>query len=73
MANDLLQQLHLGERDGLMKLAKHVYGFSDEHILLFIENELDQWLQKLDKPRAASGRMESVVILCYKCMLSGRL
>jgi hypothetical protein len=29
-----------------MKLAKHVYGFSDEHILLFIENELDQWLKK---------------------------
>jgi hypothetical protein len=47
----------LMQSDDLVAYAVQ-YGWAEERIVLFIENELDKWGRKLAKPRAASGRLD---------------
>ena len=46
------------QRDDLIEYAVVSYHWPEDHVILFIENELDKWGNKLDKPRAASGRLD---------------
>src|SRR5258708_40157751 len=48
----------LMQRDDLIEYAVVSYHWPEDRVILFIENELDKWGNKLDKPRAASGRLD---------------
>ena len=48
----------LSQTVGAKKRAVHEHGFGEEKLVLFIENELDQYGNKLAKWRAASGRLD---------------
>src|SRR6266487_2647810 len=50
----------LSQRDDMIAYAMHTYTWPEEKIKLFIENMLDKWGNKLDKPRAASGTLDMI-------------
>ncbi len=48
----------LMQRDDLIEYAVVSYHWPEDRVILFIENELDKFGNKLAKPRAASGRLD---------------
>src|SRR3981081_4178886 len=48
------------QRDDLIDFARDQYRWPEERIVLFVDNELDKFGNKLEKPRAASGRREKI-------------